>query len=133
MKSANALDEQVLRSLLVDSVTLELSDRGMQVIPGRGFPRSVAEAVAQSSAGDADFALVGTYALLERQVLLDLQWIDAGEEGSLPRPRVGDRSTFPLTPSSLMRCGRYSPGSRRAWRASRPPARRVPRRIPRPP
>ena len=79
MKSANALDEQVLRSLLVDSVTLELSDRGMQVVPGKGFPRSVAEAVAQTSAGDADFALVGTYALLERQVLLELQWIDAGE------------------------------------------------------
>jgi hypothetical protein len=79
MKSAGALEEQVLRSLLVDSVTLELSDRRMDVIAGEGFPRSVADAVRQAAAAEADFVLVGTYALQERQVLLEIQWIDAGE------------------------------------------------------
>jgi hypothetical protein len=79
MKSAGALDEQVLRSLLVDSIMLELSDRRMGVIAGEGFPRSVAEAVRQAAAAEADFVLVGTYALQERQVLLEIQWIDAGE------------------------------------------------------
>lgn len=79
MKSAGALDEQVLRSLLVDSVTLEMADRGMEVITGEGFPPSVAEAVSRAAAVEADFVLVGTYALRERQVLLEIQWIDAGE------------------------------------------------------
>ncbi len=79
MKSANALDEQVLRSLLVDSITLELSDRRMAVIAGQGFPRSVAEAVRQAATVEADFVLVGTYALQERQVHLEIQWIDVGE------------------------------------------------------
>jgi hypothetical protein len=80
MKSANALDEQVLRSLLVDSVTLDLSDRDMEVIAGEGFPRTVEEALLSSRAAEADFALVGTYALQERQVLLEIQWIDVGEQ-----------------------------------------------------
>jgi hypothetical protein len=79
MKSAGALDEQVLRSLLVDSVTLEMADRGIEVITGEGFPSSVAQAVSRAAAAEADFVLVGTYALRERQVLLEIQWIDAGE------------------------------------------------------
>ncbi len=79
MKSAGALDDQVLRSLLVDSVTLEMADRGMQVLAGEGFPRSVADAASRTAAAEADFALVGTYALRGRQVLLEIQWIDAAE------------------------------------------------------
>ena len=82
MKSASALDEEVLRSLLVDSVTLDLSDRGMEVIGGEGFPRTVDETLRLAQAAEADFALVGTYALQNRQVLLEIQWIDVGE-GSL--------------------------------------------------
>lgn len=80
MKSANALDEQVLRSLLVDSVTLDLSDRGMEVIAGEGFPRTVEAALLFLRAAEADFALVRTYALQEGQVLLEFQWVDVGEQ-----------------------------------------------------
>lgn len=79
MKSAGALGEEVLRSLLVDSITLELSDRNMVVQQAAGFPRTIDEAVRLTRAAECDFSLVGTYALQERQVLLELQWIDAGE------------------------------------------------------
>jgi hypothetical protein len=76
MRSSNTVDEQVLQSLLVDSVTLELSDRGMEVLAGTSPARTQEEILALAEATQADFALTGVYTLKDKQVLLDIQWLD---------------------------------------------------------
>jgi hypothetical protein len=76
MRSSSAVDEQVLQSLLVDSVTLELSDRGMEVLTGTVPARTSDDILDLARREEADFALVGIYTLKDKQVLLEIQWLD---------------------------------------------------------
>ncbi len=76
MRSSNAVDEQVLQSLLVDSITLELSDRGMEVLTGPSPARTLEQILDSAEAAQADFALIGIYTLKDKQVLLEIQWLE---------------------------------------------------------
>jgi len=76
MRSSSEVDKQVLQSLLVDSVTLELSNRGMEVLTGTVPARTSGEILDLARREEADFALVGIYTLKDKQVLLEIQWLD---------------------------------------------------------
>ena len=76
MRSSSAVDEQVLQSLLVDSVSLELSDRGMEVLTGTAPARTSDDILDLAQREEADFALTGIYTLKDKQVLLEIQWLD---------------------------------------------------------
>jgi hypothetical protein len=75
MQSSNAVDEQVLQSLLVDSISLELTDRGMEVLAATSHARAREEILDLAESAQADFALVGAYTLKEESVLLEIEWL----------------------------------------------------------
>ncbi|MGA2762995.1 MAG: hypothetical protein ABSG17_06490 [Spirochaetia bacterium] len=84
LHSSTVEETSSLRSLIVDAITVELEGRDIAAVPSEEKLADDHAVFSLAQREKADFALAGTYTLVEQSVQLSLRWYDVGEKKTFP-------------------------------------------------
>ncbi|MCX7029109.1 MAG: hypothetical protein NTU62_03205 [Spirochaetes bacterium] len=80
LKSATAEEDQEFRSLMLSVIRVEIEDRELAVIEPDALPPEGEQPWQSAKEADAEFALVATYTMGQREAAFDLTWYDTSEK-----------------------------------------------------
>ena len=84
LHSSTVEETPSLRSLIVDAITVELEGRDIAAVSSEEKLADDHAVFSLAQKEKADFALAGTYTLVDQNVQLSLRWYDVGEKKTFP-------------------------------------------------